>query len=81
MLTTDFTGKYDYEKEEAEHASQYILDDLQDGYLTFDELPERIMKERLHWKKCLPETFNNFDSYFLKAIELGLRCNHAGNIF
>jgi hypothetical protein len=72
MLTTDFTGTYDYEKEEAEHAARYILDDFIDGEITLEELPERIMKERIHWKKCLPETFDDFDKHFLTAIEAGL---------
>lgn len=68
MLTTDFTGTYDYEKEEAEYAARYILDDFLDGTISFEEMEERIMKERVHWKKCIPETFEEFDKYFLAFI-------------
>ena len=39
MLTTDFTGTYDYEMEEAHHAAQYIIEDYADGYIeSSDEL-------------------------------------------
>ncbi len=72
MLTTDFSGTYDYEKEEAIHAAAYILEDLYDGYLTFEELPERIQKERTHWKKCIPETFDDFDKYFIEEMNKGI---------
>ncbi len=72
MLTTDFSGTYDYEKEEAKHAANYILEDLYDGYLTLEELPERILKERTHWKKCIPETFDDFNKYFTNEINKGI---------
>ena len=64
MLTTDFTGTYDYEMEEAHHAAQYIVEDYADGYIeSSDELHHRINKERMHWKTCLPETFEDFDKH------------------
>ena len=72
MLTTDFTGTYDYEKEEAEHAARYILDSVYDGDLTADDLPETLLKERTHWKKCIPETFEDWDAHFTRAINEGL---------
>ena len=75
MLTTDFTGTYDYEKEEAEHAADFILDDLYDGYITPEELPARLLKELTHWKKCIPDTFEEFEKHFNARIESGL--DHA----
>lgn len=75
MLTSDFSGTYDYEKEEAQHAAQFLLDDIFDGYLSHEEVPAKIEKERQHWKKCLPDTFEDWDRHFTAAIESGL--NHA----
>ena len=72
MLTTDFSGTYDYEREEAEHAAQYILDDLNDGYITPDEFQDRLAKERQHWKKCLPDTFDDWNNHFDRVIKSGL---------
>jgi len=66
MRTYDFTGTYDYEVTEAYHAAQYIFDELFDGYLdSWDELHGRIDRERRHWKKYLPETFDVFDQHFI----------------
>lgn len=76
MLTTDFTGTYDYEKEEALHEANYLLECLQENYFTADELPERIERTRNHWRKALndSESFSAWDGYFLAAIEvLGVR--------
>jgi len=72
MLTTDFTGTYDYEREEAKHAASYILDDVYDGYINPEELPFTLEKERQHWKKHLPDTFEDFDKHFIKFISEGL---------
>lgn len=72
MLTTDFSGTYDYEKEEAQHAAQFLLDDIYDGLLSHEELPAKIEKERQHWKKCLPDTFDDWDRHFTATIESGL---------
>lgn len=80
MLTTDFSGDYDYEKEEAVHAANYILEDLYAGYLTFEELPERIQKERAYWKKCIPETFDDFNKYFTEEINKGIEGLHKTNL-
>ena len=72
MLTTDFTGTYDYEQEEAKHAASYILNELYDGEITPEQLPLKLEKERQHWKKHLPDTFEEFDKHFIKFISEGL---------
>ncbi len=73
MLTTDFSGTYDYEREEGEHAAQCILGDLYDGYLDYSDLPEKMLKERQHWKKCLPDTFDDWNKHFTDTIEKALK--------
>ena len=78
MLTTDFTGTYDYEMEEAHHAAQYIVEDYTDGYIeSSDELHHRINKERMHWKKCLPETFEDFDKHFIAYLRQHLPASES----
>jgi|DEB19_MinimDraft_3_1074340.scaffolds.fasta_scaffold28297_3 hypothetical protein len=72
MLTTDFTGTYDYEKEEAEHAANYILEDIACGYLDLEDIQAKVDKERVYWKKCIPEAFEEFDKYFLEFIKNGM---------
>jgi hypothetical protein len=72
MLTTDKTGTYDYEREEAIMAADYILESLHDGYITPETLPETLLKERVHWKKYLPDTFEDFDKHFNARIIAGL---------
>ena len=69
MKNTDFSGSYDYELEEAQQAAEDILDDLEHGYLSSEELPARIERERIHWKKSLPETWEEFDKYFLEFLK------------
>jgi hypothetical protein len=71
MLTNDFTGTYDYEKTEAELAANYLLDDLAFAYCNPEEFDFRITKEQIHWKKCLPDTFDDFNKHFLAAIQAG----------
>jgi hypothetical protein len=78
MLITDFTGIYDYEKEEALHAANYILESLHDGNITPGTLPAAILKERQHWRKYLPDTFNDFDRHFNAQINAGLPAAIAG---
>lgn len=78
MLTTDFTGTYDYEKTEAIHAADYILELLHDGEITPGTLPAEILKERQHWKKHLPDTFQDFDKHFNAQINAGLPAAIAG---
>jgi hypothetical protein len=72
MITTDITGTYDYEKTEAIDAANYILESLYDGDITPATLPEALLNERLHWKKHLPDTFNDFDTHFNAQIIAGL---------
>jgi hypothetical protein len=78
MLTTDFTGTYDYEKEEAINAANYILESLYDGEITPATLPEALLNERTHWKKYLPDTFEDFDTHFNARIIAGLPAAIAG---
>ena len=78
MLTTDITGTYDYEETEAMHAADYILGLLHDGEITPATLPETLLKERAHWKKYLPDTFEDFDAYFNARIIAGLPAAIAG---
>lgn len=72
MLTSDFTGIYDYEKEEAEHAAAGLLEDLACGYTNPEDFELRLLKERAHWRKYLPDTFEDFDKHFREAIKNGL---------
>ena len=78
MLTTDFTGTYDYEQDEALHAANYILESLHDGEITPGKLPAALLKERQHWKKHLPNTFEDFDKHFNARINAGLPAAIAG---
>lgn len=71
MLTTDFTGTYDYEQEEALHAAGYLLDDLACGYCNPKDFDIRVTKEQAHWRKCLPDTFDDFNGHFMAAIKAG----------
>jgi hypothetical protein len=64
MLTTDFSGTYDYEKEEAEHEAEYIIECINDDG---DEYAKgRIEKLRIHWQKVLDtkESFDDFCKHF-----------------
>lgn len=72
MLTTDFTGTYDYEKTEALHAADYILESLHDGEISPATLPDVLLRERQHWKKYIPDTFEDFDKHFNARINAGL---------
>lgn len=74
MQTTDFTGTYDYEKEEARRSAYELLDDLASGYSTFDQLPARIAKEKAHWSIVLGETMPDFINEFNLIIShIGLK--------
>jgi hypothetical protein len=72
MLTTDFTGTYDYEAEEAKNAANYILDDLANGYIEPGDLLLRMLKELAHWREVLPDTFDDFNKHFRAFIKDGL---------
>jgi hypothetical protein len=78
MLTTDFTGTYDYEQEEALNAANYILELLHDGEISPGTLPESLLKEMQHWKKHLPDTFEDFYKHFNARIIAGLPAAIAG---
>jgi hypothetical protein len=72
MLTTDLTGTYDYEMQEAIEAANYILESLYDGEISPGTLPAAILKERQHWKKYLADSFDDFDKHFNARINAGL---------
>jgi hypothetical protein len=78
MLTTDFIGTYDYEKEEALNAANYILESLHDGEISPSTLPATLLKECQHWKKHLPDTFEDFYKHFNARINAGLPAALAG---
>lgn len=73
MMTTDFSGTYDYEKAEADHAAVYILEGIAEGEYTLDELPKLITKELAHWAAALggenSESFQDFKRHFMAAFE------------
>jgi hypothetical protein len=78
MLTTDFTGTYDYEKTEATYAANHILESLYDGDISPATLPAALLSERMHWKRHLPDTFEDFDKHFNAQIVAGLPHAIAG---
>lgn len=78
MLTTDFTGTYDYEKTEATYAANHILESLYDGDISPAMLPAALLSERMHWKRHLPDTFEDFDNHFNARINAGLPAALAG---
>jgi len=52
MLTTDFTGTYNYAVEEANAEADSMLEDFANGYYrTKDELHQAVIKTRDHWIK------------------------------
>jgi hypothetical protein len=52
MKTTDFSGPYDYEAEEAGGVASIIAEDIRDGYIeTIEELSQRVEGEIKHWAK------------------------------
>jgi hypothetical protein len=70
MQTTDFTGTYDYEKEEALCEANYLIEQVEDGSLTIDQLPLKIERARIHWRKYLnnSESFADFDAHFTATL-------------
>lgn len=72
MMTTDFTGTYDYEKAEADHAAIYILEGIAEGEYAANELPKLITKKLAHWAIALggenSESFQNFKRHFMAAL-------------
>lgn len=55
-LTTDFSGTYDYEREEAYMVAQTYIDRLEGDEYTPDTYQQDLIRERAHWAK-----FNDFD--------------------
>jgi hypothetical protein len=70
MQTTDFTGTYDYEKEEALCEANYLIEQVKDGSLLLVQLPLEIERARIHWRKSLnnPESFADFDAHFTATL-------------
>lgn len=69
MLTSDFTGTYDYEKEEAEHEAEYIrecIDEAQGDEAEISRILARIVKLGAHWNRALGggESFADFVRHF-----------------
>jgi len=70
MQTTDFTGTYDYERDEAQHIAQTMLDDAKSGYQAIT--PELIAKELAHWHKCLcPQGYLDFKDELENQLAIG----------
>lgn len=68
-LTTDFSGTYDYEKTEAEHAANTILEDVRAGYFTDrDGVECAVKREMQHWAKYLDVGFSEFQGYFYATL-------------
>ena len=56
-ITTDFSGTYDYEVEEAASVAQSFIEGLEEGfYSTIDQYQQELIRERAHWLK-----FDDFD--------------------
>jgi hypothetical protein len=75
MLTTDFSGTYDYEKDEAESEADTLLADLADGYYSPDQFEAAKTKTLAHWTKVFrgePESLAEFSKYFNERLAYGL---------
>ena len=56
-LTSDFTGTYDYEREEAASVAESFIEGIEsEFYRNADEYQQAVIKERAHWSK-----FADFD--------------------
>ena len=70
-LTTDFTGKYDYEAGEANQEFDYLME-FESDY-TMDEMQAKVKKLQIHWLRVLgADGFQDF------AKAWNQRCNDAG---
>ena len=66
-MTTDFTGTYDYEREEAAEIADTFCEDLRDGYYrNADEYQQRVIRERAHWAKIRDFNMADFSDEFNK---------------
>lgn len=69
MLTSDFSGTYDYEKEEAENEYQDFMEYEKEHSQKENIL--RVEKLAIYWEKVLSETFHEFKMYWnLVAIDI-----------
>jgi len=69
MLTTDCTGTYDYEREEAESEAEYICEDISEAEgseIEITRIVARIEKLGVHWNRALGggESFADFVRWF-----------------
>ncbi len=69
MLTTDISGTYDYEKEEAFMVAGYYLELIEEANSDTTEIErivQKIVKEGVHWNKALGggESFADFVRWF-----------------
>ena len=75
-LTTDFTGTYDYEREEAEHVASLLLEDLNSGYYTKDQFNAACKKELSHRGNVFKDDIDSMESFkkhFDAAISIGAK--------
>lgn len=72
MKTTDFTGTYDYEKAEADHAAARVLEDIEDGYHTIEQAPAEAARRLARWAGVLggadSASFQDFKRHFIAAL-------------
>ena len=70
-MTTDFSGSYDYEKEESDSEFSYLIE-LKEDY-SESELMQKVKKTQSHWEKVLtPESMTEFKLHW------NARCKDAG---
>lgn len=64
MLITDFSGTYDYEKTEAEHAATVLNEDFTEGYYeTRTEYDAACAKELAHWGMVYKNDIGAFEDF------------------
>lgn len=74
MLTTDFSGTYDYEKTEAESEAEYLLEGLAEGYYSPEQFEQAKAKTVSRWAKVFakePESLAEFLQYFHARLAKG----------
>ena len=65
MKTTDFTGEYDYEKEEAYNEADYLIENFIEGVYSEISFQNAIRKVMEHWKIVLDnDSYEDFVSHF-----------------
>lgn len=64
-MTTDFTGTYDYEREEARGVAESYIEGLREGYYRdIDEYHRAVIHERKHWLKMRDFSMDDFSAEF-----------------